>query len=504
MTIHGLFERQVTASPEAIAVIAGGKTMTYRELGARAGRLAGVLVAAGVGPESVVGVTLPRSAELVVALLAVLTAGGCYLPIDPAYPAGRAEHMLCDAGPLLVVTDARTAVNVPGTGIPLVCLDEVDWDSPALDAAPRWAKARPGNLAYVMYTSGSTGTPKGAAVTHAAVVNGVSALAGLVGVRPGSVVLGGTSINFDVSAFEIFAALSTGSTVEVVRDVLVVSEQAGWSGGVLHTVPAVFAAMLGQVAGKLTADILMFAGERLPAGLVRQVRQAVPGAQVVNAYGQTESFYATAFPVPPGWDGDGAVPIGVPLHNMRAHVLGPDLVPVQPGDVGELYVAGEVARGYHGRPGLTAERFVADPLGPPGGRMYRTGDLARWNSQGQLECTGRADTQLKVRGFRIEPAEIEAALLAHPTVAQAVVTAWRTTGGETELAGYIVPAGPAADIDLRELRRFASSRLPAFMVPSAFAILGRLPLTPNGKLDLAALPEPTSASRAHRASDLGR
>jgi non-ribosomal peptide synthetase component F len=332
------------------------------------------------------------------------------------------------------------------------------------------------------------------------VVKGVSALARLVGVRPGSLVLGATSVSFDVSVFEIFAALSTGAAVEVVRDVLVVSERDGWAGSVLHTVPSVFAEMLGQVAGKLEVDTVVFAGERLSAGLLRQVQEAVRGARVVNAYGQTESFYATAFTVPPEWDGNGVVPIGQPLRNMRAYVLGPGLVPVPAGEVGELYVAGEIARGYRGRAGLTAQRFVADPFGVPGGRMYRTGDLACWNRQGQLECTGRVDTQLKVRGFRVEPAEIEAVLLAHPAVAQAVVTARETSSGGKELAGYIVPTQSGADLDLRELRRFASSRLPAFMVPSAFGVLDRLPLTPNGKLDLATLPEPASASRAHRTS----
>jgi acyl-coenzyme A synthetase/AMP-(fatty) acid ligase len=194
-------------------------------------------------------------------------------------------------------------------------------------------------------------------------------------------------------------------------------------------------------------------------------------------------------------------PIGVPLRDMHAYVLGPDLAPVPDGEVGELYVAGEVARGYYRGAGQTAQRFVADPFGPPGGRMYRTGDLARWNGQRQLECVGRADTQLKVRGFRVEPAEIEAALLSHPAVAQAVVTVFQAPNGGKELAGYIVPAASGAagpGVDLRELRRFAARRLPRFMVPSAFAVLDRLPLTPNGKLDRAALPAPAPASRAQR------
>lgn len=497
MTIHGLFKRQLSATPDAVAVLSEGRALTYRELDASANRLARVLAAASVGPESLVGVALPRSAELVVALLAVLKAGAGYLPIDPAYPSGRLEYVLAHARPLLVISDRQTSARLPLSGVQVLCLDEVAWTG-AADPEPALAgdATRPQNLAYVMYTSGSTGAPKGVAITHAGVVTGLSALADLVGVGPGSLMLAVASINFDVSVFEVFSSLSTGAAVEVARDVLVVAERAGWTGSVLNTVPSVLGEMLGQVAGSLQVDTVVLAGERLPAELARRLRAQVPGVQVVNAYGQTESFYATAFAVPRDWDGDGVVPIGAPLRNMAAHVLGPGLAPVPDGEVGELYVAGEVARGYYGGPGQTAQRFVANPFGPPGGRMYRTGDLARWNSQRQLECVGRADTQLKVRGFRVEPAEIEAVLLSHPAVAQAVVTAWEAPNGGREIAGYIVPARPGADLDVRELRRFASGRLPGFMVPSVFAVLGRLPLAPNGKLDLAALPVPASASRA--------
>jgi amino acid adenylation domain-containing protein len=497
MTIHGLVERQVAASPDAIAVIEDGQELTYRELDARANRVALSLTAAGVGPESLVGVALPRSAGLVVTLLAVLKAGGGYLPLDPAYPSRRLERVLSDARPLLVVTDRETATALPLTGMRLLFLDELARTGPR--PGPAVAAARPQNLAYVMYTSGSTGTPKGVAITHAGVVNGISALVNVVEVRPGGLTLMGTSINFDVSVFEIFSALATGAAVEVVRDVLVVAERGGWTGSIINTVPSVLAEILGEVAGTLRVDTVVLAGERLPSGLTRQLQAALPAARVVNAYGQTESFYATAFAVPAGWEADGVVPIGMPLPNMLAYVLGPDLAPVPDGEVGELYVGGEIARGYHGAAGQTAQRFVASPFGACGGRMYRTGDLARWNGEGQLECVGRADVQLKVRGFRVEPAEIEAVLLGHPAVAQAVVTSWEAPNGRKQLAGYIVPADAGAGVDLPGLRRFASSRMPGFMVPSAFAIIERLPLTPNGKLDRAALPAPASASRAQRA-----
>ncbi|WP_369230378.1 AMP-binding protein [Streptomyces sp. R21] len=341
--------------------------------------------------------------------------------------------------------------------------------------------------------------PKGVAITHANVVNGVSRLAAVAGMKPGSRVLAGTSINFDVSVFEVFAALSTGATVEVVRDILQLGERGGWAGSVVHTVPSVFSEMLDRFAGRVDVDVLMFAGEALPAALVRQVRKVMPGTTVVNAYGQTESFYATTFTVPCDGDGTGSVPIGRPLGNMRAYVLGPGLAPVPPGAPGELYVAGSLGRGYHGQSGLTAERFVADPFGLAGERMYRTGDLARWNAQGQLEHLGRADTQMKIRGIRIEPAEIEAVLTGHPGIAQAAIAVRPGPGSSAgRLVAYIVPAASNAEEpgtehalrNPRKLRRFVADRLPDFMIPFAFVVLDRLPLGPNGKLDRAGLPEP--------------
>jgi len=591
VTIPALVGRQVAATPDAVAVLSAGRSLTYRELDARADRLARELVRAGARPESVIGLALPRTADLVVALLGVLKSGAGYLPIDLRYPSQRLGYLLSDAGPDLILTDSGSVPALPAHSVPCCLLDLLDLDGPGRDGpgsdgpgsdgpgrdgpgrggrgrggpgrggaedagtGPAGTVLRPANLAYLMYTSGSTGTPKGVAISHANIVNGVSRLATVMGLRPGSRVLAGTSINFDVSVFEVFAALSTGATVEVVRDVLVLGERGGWTGTVLHTVPSLFAEVLDQTAGRIDVDTVVFAGESLPAGLVQRVRQAMPAATVVNAYGQTESFYATTFTVPAGWDGAGGVPIGTPLGNMRTYVLGPGLAPVPPGVVGELYVAGAVGRGYHARPGLTAERFVADPFGPPGQRMYRTGDLARWNPDGQLEHLGRGDTQLKLRGFRIEPAEIEAALVTHPGIAHAVTMLRPSPGsGGHRLVAYIVPAnpgadpapgsdpapgadpapgvdpapgadsdhgagagpvadsddgadsdhgaggGPAADLDVRKLRRFVADRLPAFMIPATFVVLDRLPLGANGKLDLARLPEPRRAASAQPAA----
>ncbi|MBW5423975.1 amino acid adenylation domain-containing protein, partial [Streptomyces sp. BG9H] len=497
VTITGLVEAQAERSPDEVALIAEDASLTYHEVTARAERLARALAGRGVGPESVVAVSLPRTADLVVALLAVLKAGGAYLPVDPRYPSHRLAAIFQEARPHLVLTDTATAAVLPEHDAPDAFLDALDLsaDAPGLDRP-----LHPDQLAYVMYTSGSTGKPKGVAITHANVVNGVLRLASRVGMEPGKRLLAGTSVNFDVSAFEIFTTLATGGVVELVPDVLALGDRKGWSGSVISTVPSAFAELVEEISGRTRVETVVFAGEALPASLVEKTREAFPGVRVVNAYGQSETFYATTFTVdgdPRGWTG--GAPVGTPLGNMRTYVLGPGLAPVPPGAVGELYVGGNVGRGYHARPALTAERFVADPYGPPGARMYRTGDLARLNAEGQLEYVGRGDTQVKVRGFRVEPAEVEAALTAHPGVAQAAVIAREGRGGGTkQLVAYVVPAvtlgGTTADDHpgphSKELHAFVSERLPDFMVPSAFVTLDRLPLAPNGKLDRGALPEP--------------
>ncbi|MEU6571739.1 amino acid adenylation domain-containing protein [Streptomyces parvulus] len=493
-TIGGLVQAQTARTPDETALVAGDVTLTYRELDDRVARLAGELTRRGVGPDSVVAVALPRSADLVVALLAVLRSGGAYLPADPRYPGERLRAILGEARPRLVLTDTATAATLPGHDAPALLLDTLD------PAAAQPAPAPPvhaGQLAYVMYTSGSTGTPKGVAITHANVVNGVLRLASRLELGPGKRMLAGASVNFDVSAFEIFTTLATGGIVELVRDVLVLGERKAWSGAVISTVPSAFAELVDQIADRTDVETLVFAGEALPLALVRKVRGAFPGARIVNAYGQSESFYATTCILADGAgepDAPGNAPVGTPLGNMRAYVLDPGLGPVPPGAVGELYVGGSVGRGYHGRAALTAERFVADPYGPPGARMYRTGDLARWNAEGLLEYAGRADTQVKVRGFRVEPAEVEAALTAHPDIAQAAVVV-RGTGAAGRLVAYAVPSGGTSSA---ELGRFAAERLPEFMVPSAVVLLDRLPLMPNGKLDRAALPEPEFTGAPYR------
>ncbi|MFC7721123.1 amino acid adenylation domain-containing protein [Nonomuraea recticatena] len=492
LTVPGLVERQAERTPDAPAVTSGGRTLTYRELDTRANRLAHDLIARGAGPETTVALALPRSAELVVAVLGVLKAGAAYLPIDPGFPSNRLDFVLADARPALLVTDPAAEPAVCDARIPRVHLGEL---GSGPEHAPRTGLL-PGNTAYLMYTSGSTGEPKGVAITHGNVVNGVLRLNDVLSLPPRARMLAGTSISFDVSVFELFSTLCRGGTAEIVRDVLVLGEHDTWTGGVISTVPSAFAELVGGLGGRVTADAVVFAGEALPASLVRQARTALPGAKIVNAYGQTETFYATTclLGTTATRSSSGGAPIGRPLGNMRVYVLGPRLKPVPSGAAGELYVAGAcVGRGYHNRPGLTAERFVADPFGPPGARMYRTGDLARWNPTGELEYLGRSDNQVKIRGFRIEPAEVEAALAAHPLVEQAVVVA-----RDGRLVAYAVGRAEG-----EALRGFVRGRLPEYMVPSAVVVLPALPLMPNGKVDRAALPAPEVGASVYRAPSAG-
>ncbi|MER7741852.1 amino acid adenylation domain-containing protein [Streptomyces sp. NPDC096538] len=520
LTVPQLFEYQVARTPDAPALECDGRTLTYRELDDRANGVARELVRRGAGPEDLVALALPRTEDLVAGLLGILKSGAGYVPMDPQYLGGRAHTVLAEARPRFAVTDTATSRELPPGDHETVDLDRrADWDtSPATpdDAVPR-TPLGPDNLAYVMYTSGSTGKPKGAAITHRGVVNGIRELARVLDPAPGWRMLAGTSVNFDVSVFELLTALTTGGTAELVPNALALGERDGWNGQVVSGVPSVLGELVGHLDKTPDVRTVVFAGDVLPARLVRQVREALPGARIVNSYGQSESFYATTFCIDPceEWTQGDVAPIGTPLGNMRAYVLGPGLAPVPQGVIGELYVAGTcLGRGYHDRPGLTAERYVASPFGPAGERMYRTGDLARWNAEGRLECVGRGDGQVKVRGFRIETAEVEAAITQHPGISEAVVIGREAPSGGRQLVAYVVHTGEGAvgddgaggigDVDVQagasaaELRKYVAARLPDYMVPSAFVALGRLPLGPTGKLDRKALPEPEFLGEAYR------
>ncbi|MGY5059958.1 amino acid adenylation domain-containing protein [Streptomyces sp. 900105755] len=510
-TVPELVTAQATRTPEATAVVAGRTKLSYGELNVRADRLAALLRARGVGPDVLVAVALPRAADLVVTLLAVLKAGGAYLPIDPQYPAARMNLLLTTADPILVLTDAERAAVLPECDVPVLRLADLNLDSPVAEGSD--TRIRPDNLAYVMYTSGSTGRPKGVGITHATVVNAVRQVRRAAQMEPGSRMLAATSVSFDVSVFEIFAALTAGASVEIVRDVLELAERERWSGTTVNAVPRMFAALLDTLAkdpGAIELDFhtVIFGGEALTADLVHRVHRAFPDVRVVHGYGQTESFYFSVFEVPRQSAETGVIPVGRPVANMAAYVLGPELTLVPPGVIGELYAAGLIARGYQHSGGATAERFVACPFGPAGERMYRTGDLALWEGNGQLKIVGRVDSQVKVNGIRIEPTEIQTVLMQHPAVRQAVVTTCEDHTGTTRLVGYValVDGAKDGDVDIlqahvsaADLRRFLAGRLPDYMVPAVFIMLNRLPWTTTGKLDQAALPQPEFAGAVYRA-----
>ncbi|MGW6916117.1 non-ribosomal peptide synthase/polyketide synthase [Kitasatospora sp. NPDC054939] len=484
-TLPALFEAQVRATPEAEAVLfeAGepmSRVLTYRELNRRANRLAHALIARGVGPEQVVALRLPRSAELVVAVLAVLKTGAAYLPVDPDYPAARIAYMLEDARPAVVLDDLAAVVP--------------DGDLPETDPAVAVDARHP---AYVIYTSGSTGRPKAVVMPAAGLLNLLAWHHGAVGGEPGTRVAQFTAISFDVSVQEVLSALLYGKTLVVPTEEQRRSAElfAHWLDR--HRVEELFAPNLVVEA---LAEAAEEAGLELPSlrlvaqageamrlgGAVRRFRARRPGRVLHNHYGPAETHVITAYPLPPDpADCPLPVPIGRPIDNCRVYVLDSALRPVAPGVLGELYLAGEgLARGYLNRPGLTAGRFVADPYGPAGARMYRTGDLVRWRADRELEFAGRVDHQVKVRGFRVEPGEIEAELTAHPGVAQVAVLA-----REDRIVAYVVPpAGSGATA--AELAAYLRERVPDYLVPSAFVLLDALPLTPNGKLDRAALPAP--------------
>jgi amino acid adenylation domain-containing protein len=498
-TLGELFTAQAARTPDAVAVVCGDVSLSYADLDARANRLARYLVGRGAGPQGLVAVALERSADLIVAVLAVLKSGAAYLPIDPAYPADRIAFMLADAAPAAVLTAGDGATIGLGADAGRV----IALDDPAVEAAvaampgtglsdaDRTAPLRPAHPAYVIYTSGSTGQPKGVVVEQRSAAWLASWAAAEFGPHEFRHVLASTSLSFDVSVFEVFGPLACGGCIEVVRDVLVLA-RGDWSGSLISTAPSAMAAVLAEADGTVAASTVVLAGEALTGPVLRAVQAAVPGARVVNAYGPTEAtVYATAGDV----TGDDPLTIGLPLTGARVFVLDPQLRPVPAGVAGEFYLAGAgLARGYLNRPGLTAERFVACPF-DAGRRMYRTGDVVRWTEDGRLEFLGRADDQVKIRGLRIEPGEIESVLAAQPGVDRAVVVMREDRPGDARLIAYVV-AEPGAPVDPAAVRRQAARTLPDYMVPAAVTVLDALPLSPNGKLDRRALPAPDFGAAA--------
>ncbi|WP_052710261.1 non-ribosomal peptide synthetase [Azospirillum thiophilum] len=485
------------------AVSFGGRTLSYAELEAQANRLAHRLQALGVGPEVTVGVAAERSLELVVGLLAVMKAGGAYLPLDPELPPARLKAMAADGGIALLLTQSHLAGRLGGGVVPqavrLLLLDAED--TAGLPDTPPVSGLQPDNLAYLIYTSGSTGTPKGAGNSHGALLNRLAWMQKAYGLAPGERVLQKTPFGFDVSVWEFFWPLMVGAHLVVAapgahrdaaRLVALIREQ---SIDTLHFVPSMLQAFLEEPGVEQCTCLrrVVCSGEALPAALQDRLFARLPGVGLYNLYGPTEAAIDVShWTCRSGGAGEagagGSVPIGVAIDNLRLYVLDECLNPLPAGAVGELYIAGAgLARGYHRRAGLTAERFVADPFAGDGGRMYRTGDLARRRGDGVIEYVGRIDHQVKIRGLRIELGEIEAALRGHPAVRDAVVVARDGSSGK-RLVGYVAAA---AEAELpRRLREHLGRDLPDYMVPAHILVLERLPLTPNGKLDRKALPEP--------------
>ncbi|MFD2762592.1 amino acid adenylation domain-containing protein [Micromonospora eburnea] len=502
-SLPDLIRARAAAAPDAVAVVSGASRLSYAELLSRVDRLAGFLRARGVTAETPVGVAMERGTDLVVALLGTLAAGGVYVPLPPDLPAERLEFMLTDSGVELVLTDAASHDRLPAGGPDVVAVDE-RWDEIGRCAPLAPVAIDATQAAYVMYTSGSTGRPKGVVVPHGGIRNRVRWAVEAQGLTHADRVLQKTTTGFDASVWEFLAPLVCGGAVVMApRDAhrdptVLVRAVAEHRVTVLQLVPSVLQLVVNEpeLADCAALRLVCSAGEPLPVALAERLLDVLD-VELYNTYGPTEcSIDSTAWRYRRGGP-EGIVPIGVPLPNVEVFVVDADdqLVPV--GVRGELCVAGAgLARGYLGRGDLTAERFTPHPFAAvPGARWYRTGDLARWRADGTLEFVGRLDAQVKLRGVRVEPGEVEAVLAAHPSVAAAVVTTGRSAAGELELVAYVVPAD-GAEVSAETLREHLDARVPAAMIPSAVVALDAFPTLPNGKLDRAKLPAPGSGVRA--------
>nr|QEO74560.1 condensation domain-containing protein [uncultured bacterium] len=502
--VHQLIEQEAARRPDAVAVEFEGENLTYAGLNRRANVLAHALRRQGVGPEVFVGVMLERSADLVVALLAVAKAGGVYVPLNLSDPPPRVRFIIEDAGLGLLLTSAARAPHARADGLTVICVDAAEYrpgghDAARVDNPDGGATAE--NLAYLMYTSGSTGTPKGACVTHRNVVALVKG-ANYADLGPDDVFMQFAPASFDASTFEIWACLLSGARLVVhppsmpsLRELSEFVARAQVT--TLFLTTGLFHQFVdANVHGPRAVRHLLTGGDVLSPGHLNKALEQFEGCHVVNCYGPTETtVMACCYRARPG-QALTTVPIGRPISNARVYVMSAGR-PAGVGERGELFIGGAgLGRGYHRRPGLTAERFVPDAYGPvPGARLYQTGDAACYLSQGEIQFLGRLDGQVKVNGFRIEPGEVEAALSQHPAVSAALVAARADAPGDKRLVAYVVARAGEPVPDGEELRGYLRERLPEYMVPSACVILDTMPLTPHGKVDRAALPAPQAVPR---------
>jgi amino acid adenylation domain-containing protein len=498
---HQLFEHQVQRAPEAIAVVFEDQRLSYRELNQRANQIAHYLRKLGVGPDSLVGVCMQRSTEMVAALLGVWKAGGAYVPLDPSYPQERLAFMVSDAAVQVLLTQKRCEHLFSPAHERTLFLDS-DWPTIARESQSNpELLSTPSNLAYVMYTSGSTGNPKGAMILQSGLVNYLTWAIKAYAVEPGGSVPVHSSISFDLTVTSLYTPLLAGARVELVPEdaaaqslLTALQRQKGRS--LVKITPAHLELLSLQLSpGEVDnmTNVFVIGGENLLAEKLKLWRESAPATRLINEYGPTETVVGCCvYQVKPDDPRNGSVPIGRPIDNTQLYVLDPEMKPVALGEMGELYIGGAgVARGYWNRPELTAERFLPNPFSEiPGSRLYKSGDLARYRPDGVLEYLGRTDNQVKVRGYRIELGEIEAALASHPGVQSCAVLAREDEPGDRQLVGY-VSAAKSNSLAPEELRSFLQQSLPSYMVPAHFVLLESLPLTPNGKVDRKSLPAPS-------------
>jgi amino acid adenylation domain-containing protein len=485
--IHDFFEQQAERTPDAVAVISGDERLSYRDLNSRANQIARFLRHRGVQPEVLVGICTERNADMLAGILGILKAGGAYVPLDAAYPESRLAAILQDSGAPIVLTQKSLAAALPHYSGEVLCLDS-GWPEISRESHQTLERSvKPENLGYVLFTSGSTGRPKGVALEHRSAATFLHWARSLFTPEELSGVLFSTSMCFDLSVFEMFVPLSVGGKVIIAENALhLPALPAKDEVTLINTVPSAMTELVRLNAVPDSVEVVSLAGEALPPSLVGQIYSTARVKKLYNLYGPTEdTTYSTYTLVREG----SAVTIGKPLANSQAYVLDKHRNPVPGGVPGELYLAGEgLARGYFGRPDLTAERFVSNPFAAEKDvRMYRTGDLCRWLENGEIEYLGRIDNQVKLRGFRIELGEIESVLARHSQVRQCVVMAREDQPGLKRLVAYIASDSAPQPEDLRD---HVKRSLPEFMLPSAFVIMASLPLTPNGKIDRRALPAP--------------